>query len=320
LCLTCGMGQSDIMMEISKPALRENGILLALLGAFILAPDALFMRLSELSGPHMLFWRGLFSGAVYLATWAFVARPSLAQVLDALKSKKFWVLVGFQVANSTGFSIGIAHAPVTSVLLGVATVPLMAALLSALFLKEKISRRTCMTICFVMAGLGLAITDQSEGQLAFNKDTLFGALCGLSVAISLAANFVIVRKNKKLPFPLGMGLGSLLAGLLGLYLANTSPFSDLESVAIIIFTGAIILPCSLFLLTWSSRHTTASNVSLIMLLETVLGSIWVWVFLGERPTAFMMAGGALVLVTLALYLRAGNSPTKTNPVSQHLAP
>jgi drug/metabolite transporter (DMT)-like permease len=52
----------------------------------------------------------------------------------------------------------------------------------------------------------------------------------------------------------------------------------------------------------ASRHTHASNVSLLLLLETVLGPLWVWLGLGERPTPVMLAGGAVVVGSLALYL------------------
>jgi len=285
------------------PNLRKNGIFLALLGATILAPDSLLMRLSGLSGPNMLFWRGLCSGIVYIGVWVFFEKPHLRQILRPFSASIFWFLIAFQVVNGAGFTIGIANAPVSSVLLGVATMPLMAAVLSAIFLNEKLTLRLTVTIGFVLAGLTLAMANKDGGALALDRSTAFGALCGLAVAISLAANFVIVRKNRDLPFPLGMGLGAILAGLLGLWMTQTTPFADLGSVLIIAVTGAVIVPCSLFLLTLSSRYTSASNVSLIMLLETILGPIWVWAFLGESPTSFMLAGGSLVVTTLVFYLR-----------------
>ena len=285
------------------PNLRKNGIFLALLGATILAPDSLLMRLSGLSGPNMLFWRGLCSGIVYIGVWVFFEKPHLRQILRPFSASIFWFLIAFQVVNGAGFTIGIANAPVSSVLLGVATMPLMAAVLSAIFLNEKLTLRLTVTIGFVLAGLTLAMANKDGGALALDRSTAFGALCGLAVAISLAANFVIVRKNRDLPFPLGMGLGAILAGLLGLWMTQTTPFADLGSVVIIAVTGTVIVPCSLFLLTLSSRYTSASNVSLIMLLETILGPIWVWAFLGESPTSFMLAGGSLVVTTLVFYLR-----------------
>ena len=67
-------------------------------------------------------------------------------------------------------------------------------------------------------------------------------------------------------------------------------------------TGAVILPVSFFTLSLAARHTQAANVSLLMLLETVLGPLWVWMGVGERPTLQMGMGGAIVVISLAVYL------------------
>jgi drug/metabolite transporter (DMT)-like permease len=34
------------------------------------------------------------------------------------------------------------------------------------------------------------------------------------------------------------------------------------------------------------------------MLETVLGPVWVWLMLGERPSAVSLAGGALIFAAL----------------------
>jgi hypothetical protein len=45
------------------------------------------------------------------------------------------------------------------------------------------------------------------------------------------------------------------------------------------------------------RYISAAEVSLLLLLETVLGPVWVYWFLGERPSATALwAGGGLILV------------------------
>ena len=42
-------------------------------------------------------------------------------------------------------------------------------------------------------------------------------------------------------------------------------------------------------------------MSLLILLEAVLGPFWVWVVLGEEPTTAALIGGGVVLATLALH-------------------
>jgi drug/metabolite transporter, DME family len=53
------------------------------------------------------------------------------------------------------------------------------------------------------------------------------------------------------------------------------------------------------LMTVASRYLTAGEIGLLALLETILGPIWVWLGVGERPTPFALTGGAIVLGALA---------------------
>jgi drug/metabolite transporter (DMT)-like permease len=40
----------------------------------------------------------------------------------------------------------------------------------------------------------------------------------------------------------------------------------------------------------------------LLLLETVLGPLWVWIGVGEAPTPMMLVGGVIVVGSLAIYL------------------
>ena len=47
-----------------------------------------------------------------------------------------------------------------------------------------------------------------------------------------------------------------------------------------------------------ARLIPAAESSLIGMLETVLGPLWVWLLLAERPDAATLTGGALILGAL----------------------
>jgi drug/metabolite transporter (DMT)-like permease len=59
------------------------------------------------------------------------------------------------------------------------------------------------------------------------------------------------------------------------------------------------------LLTVGARLIPAAQVGLITLLEVVLGPLWVWVLLDERPSALTLVGGAIVIVAIVIQTRAG---------------
>ena len=276
------------------------GLGLALLGTLVLTPDALLMRLSGMDGFQMSGWRGMLMGAVLLMAWALSSRDRGGD-LAALVDRGGVAIVIAQIFNSILFCLGIAIAPVAVVLFGVAAVPVFAALLAWLILGEPTRIATWVAIFAVMAGIGVAVSGKAEGEVALNVTALLGALCGLGVALVLALNFVVIRARARLPILLAMGIGALIAGVIGILV--TGPVAMLDGTLwAMMLTGAVVLPISFFSLSLASRYTHAANVSLIMLLETVLSPLWVWLLIDEAPTARMLTGGAVVVLSLALYL------------------
>ena len=66
--------------------------------------------------------------------------------------------------------------------------------------------------------------------------------------------------------------------------------------------GMIILPISFTCLNLAPRYTTSAIVSLLMLLEMVIGPFWVWLGVGEQPTIIMISGAAFVALVLAMHI------------------
>ncbi|MDU8911503.1 DMT family transporter [Aestuariicoccus sp. MJ-SS9] len=274
------------------------GLALATFGALTLTPDALFMRWSGMAGLQMLGWRGLCLGTLFLLLWLMTSRARAFDLRAALTGPGL-IVIAAQYFNALLFPVGIATAPVAVMLLGVATAPVWAALLSGLIFGERTPRATWVAILFVLAGIALAVS--GKGDLAVSPGALAGAVCGLGVALSLATNFTMLRQAPEVPLLLAIGIGALLAGSTG-WLATGPAQMTQGTLWAILVTGLVILPVSFFSLSFAARHTAAANVSLLLLLETALGPVWVWLGTGEAPTPRMIAGGAVVIVTLALYL------------------
>ena len=62
--------------------------------------------------------------------------------------------------------------------------------------------------------------------------------------------------------------------------------------------GGIVIPIALGLIAYGPKLISAPEVSLIMLLETVLGPFWVWLVLSERPLPQTLIGGGLVVTAI----------------------
>jgi drug/metabolite transporter (DMT)-like permease len=71
------------------------------------------------------------------------------------------------------------------------------------------------------------------------------------------------------------------------------------------------------LFTVGARLIPAAQVALITLLETVLGPLWVWLAVGERPSALTLVGGTIVIVAIVIQTRAGPADA---PAEDHALP
>ena len=277
------------------------GIFLALLGALILTPDTLLMRLSELSGGQMVAWRATQAGSIFFIIGLCPFILSRSGVKPKIWRKSFVALVFVQMANVFCFAYGIYLAPVAIVLIAVATVPVFSIILGAVVLKEAVDMRTWAIVVIVFFGVTLSVIGDINSYDIFNLSSILGGLCGLVVAFSLACNFVIIRKDKEVAFPLALGTGGILCGLLAFYFWPSASEINLKGMFYISITGLLILPLSFVLLSRASRMTPASNVSIIMLLETILGPLWVWTFTTERPQFLTIIGGIIVILALIYF-------------------
>jgi drug/metabolite transporter (DMT)-like permease len=80
------------------------------------------------------------------------------------------------------------------------------------------------------------------------------------------------------------------------------PGDDLLALAAL---GAGQIGLGLVFLTLGARLIPAAQVALISLLEVVLGPLWVWMAVDERPSNATLIGGAIVIGAVVIQARGG---------------
>ncbi len=277
------------------------GLGLAGFGALTLTPDALFIRLSGMGVWEMMVWRG---SQLALVMYALVLITSWDTKAEIFKKTFSWRGLGVslcQFTSNVAFIVGIAQTSVSVILFALATSPIFGAYFSRLILQERTHLSTWLATAATLIGIAITVADASHATAAPDGSVLFGAICGLTASAAIGLNFVLLRKHDDLPVAAIVGTGSLWSALLGFAVIGPSTLLDGNWLMISV-CGLIILPISFFCLTSASRYTAAANIGLLMLLETILGPIWVWLGVGEAPTTQMVFGGAIVVITLALYV------------------
>ena len=300
------------MLFSSFTKLPSFGIFLGLFGALAITPDTLFMRLSEMDVWVMMVWRGLQMGGCLTLAWLFAAlfiftTEKRQTDLAGLFSPQGLTAVAAIIFGGATFVYGIAETSVSIVLFSLACSPLFAAIFSGFLLGESTRTATWVTMAVSLLGISLTVWGGNKAVAAPDGSVVVGALCGLSTAAALGLNFVMFRARPTIPLLLANGLGAFITGLIGLTIVLSGSVLSLSvlfegNLAAISVSGILILPLSFMALTAATRFTRAANVSLFMLLESVLGPVWVWLGTGERPGILTIFGGFIVIVSLAVYI------------------
>ena len=127
-----------------------------------------------------------------------------------------------------------------------------------------------------------------------------GGSHGIGLALSVLMTFcfalsvVITRHRRDISMAPAICLSQLLV------LVVTAPFAHPLSVGstdllLIVALGVGQIGLGLAFLTIGARLIPAAEVALITLLEVVLGPLWVWLALSERPSTATLIGGTVVI-------------------------
>jgi drug/metabolite transporter (DMT)-like permease len=271
---------------------HRRGLLIVAAGVVLLSPDALLIRLLPLGAWSIVFWRGLASTAGLCLLGLLLWRRRLGARFLGIGA---WGLLaaGLSAASGTLFVVSVTHTSVAHTLLIVAASPLFGAVSSAIFLGEQVRAATWAACLAVLAGIGAIV------RTSLGSPHLVGDLAALAVAISASSMFVVLRHRRHVEMIPAVTLSGLISA------AVAAPWGAVFSltareVAVVALLG-LMLPVSLALLTRGPRYLAAPEIGLLMLLETVLGPIWVWLVLGEQPGVQTLLCGALILSVLAVH-------------------
>jgi drug/metabolite transporter, DME family len=110
-------------------------------------------------------------------------------------------------------------------------------------------------------------------------------------------------------------IGGNALGAVAAFAATSRPFAvTIHEFAILAFLGVVQIGCAYALFVKGLEAVTAAEASIVSLLEPVLNPIWVFLGMGERPTTWAIAGGAIVVAAIVWRtVTTGSSPSEGIP-------
>jgi drug/metabolite transporter (DMT)-like permease len=288
---------ATVALEASRR--QRRGQIYVALAAVAWSSAGVLQRQLTLDTSTQVFGRAAFAGAALLLYVAVVERGRVVHAFRSVGLAGVAVAVCVAIA-SAGFIAALNHTSVARVLFILAVAPVLAALLARVTLGEPITRRTALAMALALAGVAVMLGAPGEGNLAGD---------GLSflVALAFALMIVITRWRRDVSMAPATCLSQVI--LVAVFLPFAAPGEiGGDDVVWLAALGIGQIGLGFALLTVGARLIPAAQVGLITLLEVVLGPLWVWLALDERPGTLTLVGGAIVIVAILIQTRAAPPP------------
>ena len=183
------------------------------------------------------------------------------------------------------------------------TAPLYVLVLEPLFYKEKFRRADLSVVAVCVVGMSLFFVGKLRPQdVSGNLAALLSGLC-FAFYILLLRHPHARRVNRASSVIYGNLLLVLFTAPAGLSALDDMTGRDAASV---LYLGVVQIGLAYTLFTLGmARGVRSLDAGIVGYIEPVLNPVWVYLFLGERPSAWAIIGGAIIIAAVAAHTVVG---------------
>lgn len=257
---------------------------------------------------NTVLWRSMLASVVAGSAW-LAGRPAL----PARRVLRLHALRALVVCTTVLlFFWGLARLPIAEAIALSFIAPLIALILAALLLGERIGRTAILASVAGLAGVAIIMAGQM-GQASYGPDALLGSGSVLLSAFTYAYNLILARQQALVARPLEVTFFqnlfvSVLLGAVAFWLAQALPsefWPMLAGVTALSLTGQ-------FLFSWAYGRTEAQYLIPMEYTAFVWAVLFGWFFFGDDIGWTTFAGAALI-VAACLYA-AMRKPKLAEPI------
>ncbi|RZO62827.1 MAG: DMT family transporter [Candidatus Pelagibacterales bacterium] len=269
------------------------GPLLVFFGACSLSFGGLIVKSFEGSTLwQILFWRSVF---FLLVVSIYLVVTYKNKVLQSFYNSGipgffggFILSIGF-----CGYVFAMYNTTVANANFIIQTQTIFLAIFGYIFLKEKISVITLVSIILAISGIILMLGNSlSSGEM-------IGNIGAFTMPISFAILILVIRKYPKVDMVPSQFIAGIFAIVIG-YLLSSSINVSAHDIFLGFLAGFFQVGFGFIFITIGARKTPSAMVGIIMLTEAVLGPLWAWLFVDETPPLMVLIGGTVVISAVLL--------------------
>jgi drug/metabolite transporter, DME family len=263
--------------------------------ALLWSAGGLGIKAVEEPALKVAFYRSAFAAIALLLLFRPRRLPRRPSFLAAVAGYAA-CLITFVVANKWTTAANAIFLQYTGVVWVLIAAPLV--------LKEPRQKADTAAIGVALAGMALFFVGKLEMR------SLAGDLMALLSSLLFAFLVLSLRRERGAGAEGVVTFGNVLgAASLFPFVAGDLSLSG-RSLAWLVFLGVFQLAGAYALFVQGIRLVPATKASLIGMVEPVANPVWVFLVLGERPSPFALAGGAIVLAAVAWRTLAAGPPAR----------
>ena len=277
---------------------KKTAILIVALGAIILSLEGLFLRNIELAnGYQILVFRSI-SVFIIFALMSIITNLKISSTFNiSITISDLLAAICLSIAFMC-FVFSMLLTSVASTLLILSIAPIVSVILSIPILGERPSKIFYPIVLFIIIGVYIMI----NGNIGYSN--ILGNIIALIGATCFALTIIFSRKSLNKNNFIGGTMAGLITLIVAIFLCIYKGFDliiNTNDMIIILCMGLVSTGLGMTMVINGARHLAAPEVSLIVLLETVFGPVWTWLFVNEIIKKSELLGGLIILSSLLIY-------------------
>jgi drug/metabolite transporter, DME family len=278
-----------------------------LAAALLWSTGGLFIKWTELSAFELTFGRSLLAALVV----AFFTRREGFR-LNAMTILTSLLYAGLLIL----FVVATKLTTAANAIFLQYTAPIYVLILEPLFYKEKFRRADLVTVVACIAGMSLFFVGKLRPQ------DVSGNLAALASGLCFAFYILLLRhpQSQRVNRASSVIYGNLLLVII------TAPFGlaalshmTMRDAGIVLYLGVFQIGVAYTFFTLGmARGVRSLDASIVGYIEPVLNPVWVFIFLGERPSGWALIGGSIIIAAVASHTIWGARKARLNAVRDAL--
>jgi drug/metabolite transporter, DME family len=291
-----------------EAAAHASPLLLVLGAALLWSTGGLFIKWTSLSAFELTFGRSLLAAltVAYFTRREGFRLNSMTVLTSLLYAGLLLLFVVATKLTTAANAIFLQY-----------TAPIYVLVLEPLFYKEKFRRADLLTVAACLAGMSLFFVGKLRPQdVSGNLAALASGLC-FAFYILLLRHPQSQRVNRASSVIYGNLLLVLVTAPVGLAAIEHMTARDAGSV---LYLGVFQIGVAYTLFTLGmARGVRSLDAGIVGYIEPVLNPVWVFIFLGERPTNWALVGGTIIIAAVVSHTiwgarRRNHQPRDAPPI------